>query len=94
MRAVATVQSDAVLANAVAADDVAATTAEVRALVYNHEHIVRLRVLRDGVVLDDFGGPTCALAGPRDAAPARHDRSGHSSSRCRTTPATASSRSV
>jgi hypothetical protein len=57
MRAVATVESDAVLANAVAADDVAAVTSEVRALVYNHEHIVRLRVLRDGVVLDDFGGP-------------------------------------
>jgi hypothetical protein len=57
MRAVATVESDPVLAGAVAADDVAAATAEVRALVYNHEHIVRLRVLHNGVVLDDFGGP-------------------------------------
>ena len=57
MRAVATVESDQVLASAVAADDVAAVTSEVRVLVYNHEHIVRLRVLRDGVVLDDLGGP-------------------------------------
>jgi len=56
-RAVATVQGDTALANAVAADDVAAVTSQVRALVYNHEHIVRLRVLRDGVVLDDLGGP-------------------------------------
>jgi hypothetical protein len=56
-RAVATVEGDTVLANAVAADDVAAATSEVRALVYNHEHIVRLAVLRNGVVLDDLGGP-------------------------------------
>jgi hypothetical protein len=57
MRAVATVESDQVLASAVAADDVAAVAAEVRVLVYNHEHIVRLRVIRDGVLLADLGGP-------------------------------------
>jgi hypothetical protein len=33
---------------------------EVLALVFNHEHIVRLRVLRNGVVLDDFGGRSCS----------------------------------
>jgi hypothetical protein len=56
-RAVQTIEADRVLANAVAGDDLPAVRSEVLALVFNHEHIVRLRVLRDGVVLDDFGGP-------------------------------------
>jgi hypothetical protein len=56
-RAVQTIEANRVLANAVAGDDLAVVRSEVLALVFNHEHIVRLRVLRDGVVLDDFGGP-------------------------------------
>lgn len=52
-----TIETDTVLADAVATDDLATVRSEVVALVYNHEHIVRLRVLRDGRVLDDFGGP-------------------------------------
>jgi hypothetical protein len=56
-RAVATIESDQVLATAVAADDLPAVESEVHALVFNHEHIVRLRVLRDGQTLDDLGGP-------------------------------------
>lgn len=52
-----TIESDRVLANAVAANDLATVRSEVLALVYNHEHIVRLRVLRNGQLLDDYGGP-------------------------------------
>ncbi len=56
-RAVQTIEADETLANAVAGDDLAVVRSEVHALVFNHEHIVRLRVLRDGRVLDDLGGP-------------------------------------
>ena len=56
-RAVTSIESDQLLANAVAAGDLPAIDSEVHALVFNHEHIVRLRVLRDGKVLDDLGGP-------------------------------------
>ncbi len=56
-RAVATIEADQVLAQAVAGDDLPVVQSEVHALVFNHEHIVRLRVLRDGRVLDDLGGP-------------------------------------
>jgi hypothetical protein len=56
-RAVQTIESDPVLADAVASSDLATVRSEVRLLVYNHEHIVRLRVLRAGRVLDDLGGP-------------------------------------
>jgi hypothetical protein len=56
-RALHTISSDQVLAAAVAADDVTAVDSEVHVLVFNHEHIVRLRVLRAGAVLDDLGGP-------------------------------------
>ncbi len=52
-----TIESDRVLAHAVAANDLATVRSEVLALVFNHEHIVRLRVLRDGQLLDDYGGP-------------------------------------
>jgi hypothetical protein len=52
-----TIEADRVLANAVAADDLATVQSEVLALIYNHEHIVRLRVLRAGRLLYDFGGP-------------------------------------
>ena len=55
--ALSTIEGDQTLIAAVAADDVAAVRTEVHALVYNHEHIVRLRVLRAGLVLDDLGGP-------------------------------------
>jgi len=55
-RAVQTIEADRVLAGAVATDDLAVVRSEVLALVFNHEHIVRLRVLRDGQVLDDLGG--------------------------------------
>jgi hypothetical protein len=56
-RALYTISSDRTLATAVAADDIPAVASEVRVLVFNHEHIVRLRVLRGGVVIDDLGGP-------------------------------------
>ncbi len=55
--AIASVTSSTALARAVAADDVAATRALVTQIVYNHLHIVRLRVIRDGRVLADLGGP-------------------------------------
>ena len=51
------ISSNQALAAAVAADDVGAVDVAVRALVFNHEHIVRLRVLRGAVVIDDLGGP-------------------------------------
>ena len=54
---VRTIEADRVLANAVATGDLATVRSEVLALVFNHQHIVRLRVLRKGRVLDDFGGP-------------------------------------
>jgi hypothetical protein len=56
-RALHTIEDDRVLAAAVAAGNLAAVRSEVLALVYNHEHIVRLRVTRSGHVLDDLGGP-------------------------------------
>ena len=56
-RDVRTIEADRVLANAVAAGDAATVHSEVLALVFNHQHIVRLRVLRNGQVLDDVGGP-------------------------------------
>ena len=56
-RDVHTIESDRALANAVAANDLAKVHSEVLALVYNHQHIVRLRVLRAGHLLDDYGGP-------------------------------------
>jgi hypothetical protein len=56
--AIETVERDTTLATAVADDDPAAVEADVAALVLHaHEHIVRLRVLRDGKLLDDLGGP-------------------------------------
>lgn len=56
-QALQTIESDQVLANAVAAGDIATVRSEALVLVYNHEHIVRLRVLRAGHLLDDLGGP-------------------------------------
>ncbi len=56
-RALHTIESDQLLSAAVAAGDLPAVRSEVLALVYNHEHIVRLRVTRGGRVLDDLGGP-------------------------------------
>jgi len=56
-RALHTIESDQVLANAVATGDRATLRSEMLVLLYNHEHIVRLRVLRAGRVLEDLGGP-------------------------------------
>lgn len=57
-RALQTVESDTTLATAVADDDLATVQSEVAELVlHGHEHIVRLRVLRNGQLLDDLGGP-------------------------------------
>ena len=65
-RAVQTIEADRTLANAVAGDDLAVVRSEVYALVFNHEHIVRLRVLRDGRVLDDLGGRGAGLRRVRE----------------------------
>ena len=56
-RALHTIESDRVLAAAVAAGEHAAVHAEMLVLLYNHEHIVRIRVLRGARVIDDVGGP-------------------------------------
>jgi hypothetical protein len=56
-RALRTIESDRVLSAAVAAGDDAAVRAEMLVLLYNHEHIVRIRVLRGARVIDDVGGP-------------------------------------
>ncbi len=45
------------LLSAVESGDRAAIDAAVHSLVYSHTHIVRLRVSRDGELLDDEGGP-------------------------------------
>jgi hypothetical protein len=52
-----TVEGDRILVAAVAAGDVTAVQRELLVLLYNHEHIVRLRVSRAGHVLADVGGP-------------------------------------
>ena len=83
-----TIEADRVLANAVATNDLATVRSEVLALVYNHQHIVRLRVLRNGQLLDDFGGPLVLSPIARVAAGRRSVSSGRLSCRCRTTWAT------
>jgi hypothetical protein len=55
--AVHTIENDTILANAVASGDRATLRSEILVLLYNHEHIVRLRVLRAGHLLADVGGP-------------------------------------
>jgi hypothetical protein len=55
--AIASVTHSAALARAVAAGEPVATRAAVRSIVYNHLHIVRLRVIHNGQVLSDIGGP-------------------------------------
>jgi hypothetical protein len=55
--AIASVTSSTALARAVAADNPVAVRAAVTKIVFNHLHIVRLRVIRDGRVLADVGGP-------------------------------------
>jgi hypothetical protein len=55
--AIASVTSSTTLARAMAAGDPVATQAAVTGIVYNHLHIVRLRVIHDGRVLSDVGGP-------------------------------------
>lgn len=56
-RARASIESDAVLAAAVARGTAAAARREALVLLFNHEHIVRLRVIRAGRVVADVGGP-------------------------------------
>jgi hypothetical protein len=51
------VQRSHALASAVAAADPRAARAAVTAIVFNHLHIVRLRVTRGGRLLADMGGP-------------------------------------
>jgi hypothetical protein len=55
--AIASVTRSTTLARAVAAGDPVATKAAVTGIVYNHLHIVRLRVIHNGRVLSDVGGP-------------------------------------
>jgi len=54
--AMRTIESDTVLAQAVAHGDLATIRSELIVLLYNHEHIVRIRVMRGRTVLDDIGG--------------------------------------
>jgi hypothetical protein len=56
-RALRTIESDKALTAALAADDDAAVHAQMLLLLYNHEHIVRIRVLRGSRVVGDVGGP-------------------------------------
>ncbi len=56
-RAIASVTHSSALARAVASGEPVATRAAVTSIVYNHLHIVRLRVIRNGRVLSDVGGP-------------------------------------
>jgi len=56
-RALHTIESDRVLAAALASGDAATVHAQMLVLLYNHEHIVRIRVLRGARVVDDVGGP-------------------------------------
>jgi len=51
-----TISSDAVLAGALARGDLATVHSELIVLLYNHEHIVRIRLLRAGQVVADIGG--------------------------------------
>jgi hypothetical protein len=55
--AIRSVTSSSALARAVAAGDPVAARAAVTRIVFNHLHIVRLRVIHDGRVLSDVGGP-------------------------------------
>jgi hypothetical protein len=55
--AIRSVTSSSTLARAVAAGDPVAARAAVTGIVFNHLHIVRLRVIHDGRVLSDVGGP-------------------------------------
>ena len=55
--AIRSVTSSSALARAVAAGDPVAARAAVTSIVFNHLHIVRLRVIHDGRVLSDVGGP-------------------------------------
>ena len=56
-RAMHTISSDRALARAVAAGDLAGIHRQIGVLLYNHEHVVRIRVLSaTGAVLVDVGG--------------------------------------
>ncbi len=56
-RAMHTISSDRALAQAVAAGDLAGIHQQIGVLLYNHEHIVRIRVLSaTGAALVDVGG--------------------------------------
>lgn len=56
-RAKHTIESDTTLAKAITRDDVAAVHQQIGVLLYNHEHIVRIRLLSaSGRVIADVGG--------------------------------------
>ena len=56
-RAMRTISGDRALARAVAAGDLAGIHQQIGVLLYNHEHVVRIRVLSaTGAVLVDVGG--------------------------------------
>jgi len=56
-RAMRTISGDRALARAAAADDIAGIHRQIGVLLYNHEHVVRIRVLSaTGAVLVDVGG--------------------------------------
>jgi hypothetical protein len=56
LRELRRVERDQVLAAAVAAGDRAAARREMLVLLFNHQHIVRIRVVRDGHLFEDVGG--------------------------------------
>jgi len=56
-RALHAIETNPALLSAVAAGDPSAVQSAVYALVYNHMHIVRLRVVSAGRVLGELGGP-------------------------------------
>ena len=56
-RAMRTISGDRALARAVAAGDIAGIHQQIGVLLYNHEHVVRIRVMSPaGAVLVDVGG--------------------------------------
>ena len=55
-RARTTIEADSALAQAVSTGDLATVHKRMVVLLYNHQHIVRIRVLQGGRVVDDIGG--------------------------------------
>ena len=92
-RAMHTISGDKALARAVAAGDLAGIHQQIGVLLYNHEHVVRIRVLSAaGAVLVDVGGARCSRRGAERCV-CTGASSARSSSPCRTTTATGCSSS-